>query len=79
MKKVRKGGPAVVLSTLLLGSQGNQFSQAGGAFWTDILYKKNFPLDGQAGKWAKIILSASQFAWYPAINETPVPPSEASL
>ena len=36
-------------------------------FWTELLSKKNSPLDGQT------ILTASQFAQWPALVETPGP------
>jgi len=38
---------------------------------TELLYKKNLPLDGQTRGALKIILTVRQFARCPALNETP--------
>ena len=38
----------------------------GKTLWTELLYNKSFPLHGQINQMDNIILSASQFAWFPA-------------
>lgn len=46
------------------------FQQEGKTFWTELLCKKKFVLDGQT-RWAKIILTAGQSAWCLALDGTP--------
>jgi len=56
--------PGVSLS---FQQEGNWFSQLCKTFWTETLYKKKFPLDGQTS----LAKSAGQFVQCPALNETP--------